>query len=320
MSHLQSLLTTSRKHVLEDLEPYICTFSSCSLDSFHSQHAWFQHELLMHRSQWICSQCSVSLGSSHDLERHIRRNHHAIFSERQLPIIVDLSKRPVDSIRPSECPFCDGLWAKADSSPTLSDSALVVDLHQFRRHVGYHMQQIALFALPRLSHDHDQDGSAEAHHASGHSDQDTKSVHSQRGNRNYGYGWSMVLRKRAIFLALTYFSNLYQSLSDDLDKLASLSDLARKHGYEGQWIEAEKLEKRILGVRISVLGKEHPDSLKSMNNMVIILIAQQNYKEAERLGRETEELTKRALGTSHPDTLESMDNLAIALGNLGNMK
>ncbi|RSM01593.1 hypothetical protein CEP52_008511 [Fusarium oligoseptatum] len=41
-----------RKHVLEDLEPYICTFPGCGLDSYLSQHAWFEHELLMHRNSW----------------------------------------------------------------------------------------------------------------------------------------------------------------------------------------------------------------------------------------------------------------------------
>lgn len=51
----QAMLTSFRKHVLRDLEPYICTFSSCGLDSFQSQHAWFEHELLVHRSRWFCS-------------------------------------------------------------------------------------------------------------------------------------------------------------------------------------------------------------------------------------------------------------------------
>lgn len=47
----QAMLIVFRKHVLRDLEPYICTFSSCSLDRFQSQHAWFEHELLVHRSR-----------------------------------------------------------------------------------------------------------------------------------------------------------------------------------------------------------------------------------------------------------------------------
>ena len=69
-----------------------------------------------------------------------------------------------------------------------------------------------------------------------------------------------------------------------------------------------------------ILGKEHPSTLASMNNLVLVLSRQGNYKEAERIHRQTLVLREKMLGKEHPDTLGGMNNLAEVLRSQGNYK
>lgn len=199
-----------RKHVLQDLEPYICTFSSCGLDTFRSQHAWFEHELLIHRSRWVCPECSTDFRSSHDLKEHVSQYHHGLVSKRQLSAFIDQSKRSVESIQPSECPFCDDSWARADSSFACSDDALFVNPDQFRRHVGKHMEQVALFSLPRLVQE--KSNSLGAQDDADLRNWDNISIGCRWIRDDCGRGWSIVSRKRITFFALAYVLNLRQAL------------------------------------------------------------------------------------------------------------
>lgn len=203
------MLTVFRKHVLRDLEPYVCTFSSCSLDSFQSQYSWFEHELLAHRSRWYCSQCIIPFESSDLLARHISSHHHEVVSDRQLSAIINHSKRPVESIQPDECPFCPRLLEKVDSGSTLSEEPLAIDLDQFRRHLGRHLEEVALFALPRPNQDYD--GSLVSN--DGHPDQDGMSKSFRWVRDDCGRGWSIISRRRTTFIAIASFLALSRALS-----------------------------------------------------------------------------------------------------------
>ncbi|KAF2181607.1 kinesin light chain 1 [Zopfia rhizophila CBS 207.26] len=66
-----------------------------------------------------------------------------------------------------------------------------------------------------------------------------------------------------------------------------------------------------------VLGKEHPDTLTSMNNVALVLRDQGKYAEAEKMHREELALSEKAVGKEHPDTLTSMSNVARALSGQG---
>jgi hypothetical protein len=63
----------------------------------------------------------------------------------------------------------------------------------------------------------------------------------------------------------------------------------------------------------TVLGKDHPDTLTTMNNLAISLDRQGKYTEAEAMHRQTLQLRETLLGKGHPDTLRSMNDLAISL-------
>ena len=62
--------------------------------------------------------------------------------------------------------------------------------------------------------------------------------------------------------------------------------------------------------RQRVLGKEHPDTLFTMNNLASLRYDQGHYQEAETLSLQTLEVGKRVLGAEHPETLVSTNNLA----------
>lgn len=145
-------LMFSRKHVLSDLEPYVCTYTGCSLETYQSQRAWFDHELLIHRGTWPCLRCDEVDDTAEVLQNHIKTHHSDQISPEQLPMVVEQSRRQIRFIHPDECPFCDEEWA---SGETTDPGVLVVTLDEFRRHVGQHLQRIALFSLPRLEHNQD---------------------------------------------------------------------------------------------------------------------------------------------------------------------
>ncbi|KAL2018281.1 hypothetical protein VTK56DRAFT_985 [Thermocarpiscus australiensis] len=62
-----------------------------------------------------------------------------------------------------------------------------------------------------------------------------------------------------------------------------------------------------------VLGKEHPDTLTSMNNLALVLRRQRKYKEAKQMHRQALQLREKVLGKEHPDMLSSMNDLALVL-------
>ena len=65
-----------------------------------------------------------------------------------------------------------------------------------------------------------------------------------------------------------------------------------------------------LSIEEQVLGAEHPDTLRSLNNLAGLLRSQGRYDAAEPLYRRALEARERALGAEHPDALKSVNNLA----------
>ncbi|KAK4155957.1 hypothetical protein C8A00DRAFT_13067, partial [Chaetomidium leptoderma] len=203
-----------RKHVLDDLEPYICTFPGCGIETYQSQRAWFEHELLAHRSRWRCTKCAEFFESPQALEQHVAARHSQEIAGKQTATIIDMSRRPPEFIQPSECPFCDGTWASAEPDALSENGAavVVVDIDQFRRHVGHHLQQIALFSLPRLNREQEMD-SNDAGIVPDRDDMPVayKWIRDDCDSR----GWRIVAGKRTTFIALAWFMARYRLLLED---------------------------------------------------------------------------------------------------------
>lgn len=146
---------------MRDLKPYVCTFEECDVKMFTDRHTWFTHELQTHRVEWRCCFCThVPYQSLPIFQKHLR-THTGKFTEDRFPAIVKICQQPLDRIPATACPFCDYWEPKLrEVNKHMSvEEILVVTPQQFRHHVGAHMEQLALFAIPR---GYKEDGDAES--------------------------------------------------------------------------------------------------------------------------------------------------------------
>jgi Tetratricopeptide repeat len=79
------------------------------------------------------------------------------------------------------------------------------------------------------------------------------------------------------------------------------------------WLLVQPQHRQALRVRETVLGKEHPDTLTSMNNLATVLKDQGKYEQAEEMLRQIFGLSETVLGNGYLSTLMSMNNLTMVL-------
>lgn len=56
------------------------------------------------------------------------------------------------------------------------------------------------------------------------------------------------------------------------------------------------MHRQALELKEKVLGAEHPDTLTSINNLILVLNSQGKYEEAEAMHRQNTRAKKKALG------------------------
>lgn len=85
---------------------------------------------------------------------HLKALHEGLTSEQNDTIVSSSTVTPT-SFGARECPFCDD-WANNQLARTDpkgkqpgSDKMLMVSVARFKRHVASHMEQLAIFAVPR---------------------------------------------------------------------------------------------------------------------------------------------------------------------------
>ena len=139
-----------RFHVLADLRPYICTFADCDdkLAQFSSRAAWADHEFTKHRINrfWNCPECPEKSLTAASWTEHLEVVLQRAFCGPNLEVARDVAYN-VES-KPSEkeeCPFCRVFLGRPRRA--------------FVKHVGSHMEEIALMALPRDPLDDSEDKS-----------------------------------------------------------------------------------------------------------------------------------------------------------------
>ncbi|KAI1383486.1 uncharacterized protein F4822DRAFT_79220 [Hypoxylon trugodes] len=125
-----------KKHIFADLRPYNCLVLDCPVVGidFARRHQWMDHILQKHWRLWHCAFCShPPFNSSESFQGHLQNSHGEIASNDQLIASLELStnQRPLDN--PSNCPLCQ--------EPMSSTN-------EYKRHVGRHLEDIALFVLP----------------------------------------------------------------------------------------------------------------------------------------------------------------------------
>lgn len=135
-SRKQLLTLFYRKHVIADLQPYVCTFLHCNLldHFFESREAWHEHETENHRVELFCNTAGHSSYTNQpDFEEHIRMHHGADMAAKLPASLFGMFKRP---LRASEM-TCNLCFRKTKS---------------LKSHVARHLEQISLFAVPRADY------------------------------------------------------------------------------------------------------------------------------------------------------------------------
>ena len=81
----------------------------------------------------------------------------------------------------------------------------------------------------------------------------------------------------------------------------------------------EPLLRGVLEAQRETLGNRHPDTLKSICNLIMLLQDKGDLAAAEPLYREALEVSRETLGNRHPSTLDSIYNLGLLLQAKGNL-
>ncbi|KAI5777176.1 hypothetical protein EDC01DRAFT_624436 [Geopyxis carbonaria] len=134
-----------RQHVFLDLQPYVCTFPTCgdAVKLYGSSREWYEHEVSKHRRQWFCK---THGGFTNKEEFTTHLNNHHPDQALALELTLERCERPRVTNTPDKCPLC----GKEYSGKKL------------RSHLAKHMQQIALFVLPKTDAENDEETSKSA--------------------------------------------------------------------------------------------------------------------------------------------------------------
>ncbi|KAL1793659.1 hypothetical protein ACET3X_008641 [Alternaria dauci] len=136
-----------KTHLLQDLQPYICTYQDCesSEQLFRSRREWAEHEAT-HRKLWRCPEHAAALYSSlSGLENHLRQDHNGSFPEDQIAVVSKIGETTATDTR-TKCPIC---YAPANTA----------GLGDLQSHIANHLERFATFALPHGRED-DSDGAS----------------------------------------------------------------------------------------------------------------------------------------------------------------
>ncbi|KAK6062727.1 hypothetical protein SCUP515_13088 [Seiridium cupressi] len=131
-----------KRHVFRDLRPYICTYQACTTPyrMFATRYDWVCHESQLHRRQWNCQKCSAAFDSKEEFQGHLEQSHAGIWNGPQISILADMGEGPKSKAILSDCRFC------LRSMP----------LKRMSNHVADHLEELSLFALPKLDLDENQ--------------------------------------------------------------------------------------------------------------------------------------------------------------------
>ncbi|SPQ22034.1 4d02eded-7eb9-4f7f-9943-741b74605947 [Thermothielavioides terrestris] len=323
-----------KRHVFGDLRPYTCLFPECaeSHADFDRRHLWEAHISQHHWQSFYCPfTCDTSSPSASELRQHLSHQHMPGATAEQLNAVLSLGKRAAAADTANECPMC---------------RHTVIGLRPYIRHVGRHLEQLALFALPHLEDENHSEG-GRSDQESGTSSCDDE-IHGADNDEPHE-------RTEPIELAR---DDLGQ---DDISTLETVNNLGNVYRKRGRLTEAESMFQRALEGQENALGRDHPSTLQTVHNLGIFYANQGRLTEAESMfqwalegqekalaqddvstldtvcslgsvywkqGRLTEaesmyqralEGYKKALGRDHPSTLQTVHNVGIFYGTHGRL-
>ena len=101
------------------------------------------------------------------------------------------------------------------------------------------------------------------------------------------------------------------ALDNNKEQWEELNSQAYESYQNGKYNQGIIFAEKAYQYAIKRFGKEHPDTLVSMNNLALLYRSQGRYGEAEPLCKEALQLSEKVFGKEHPETLTSMNNLAL---------
>ena len=161
---------------------------------------------------------------------------------------------------------------------------------QYDRHVARHLQELALFILPGSEEDSDMSDDQEAESRSSADSIHLAASHDRSKSPD----------------DLPSYSVEYHAADENL------------HLNQGQDEEEEKLRLQ-LEERSTVLGPEHPETLRTMATLASIYLRQRRLTSAEELFHRALTGSEKTLGSDHPHTLNSVDSLGILYHKQGKL-
>ncbi len=103
----------------------------------------------------------------------------------------------------------------------------------------------------------------------------------------------------------------------DFPLLQRLQETGIRRYREGHYAVAAVLHRRAALLSHRNLGREHPETLKTRNDLALAINAQGRPDEAEAILREVLALQEKVLDREHPDTQRRRNNLAVAINAQG---
>jgi hypothetical protein len=120
-------------------------------------------------------------------------------------------------------------------------------------------------------------------------------------------------------LGEVWMSRVCDRAEENLERLDAAHNLAECRRMDGQYAEAEQINREVVDVQRRVLGDEHPSTLTCASNLALALSDHGKHAEAEQIEREVLAVQRRVLGDEHPSTLIIASNLASSLSDQGSM-
>lgn len=98
----------------------------------------------------------------------------------------------------------------------------------------------------------------------------------------------------------------------------SLGEVVADCWKSGRFTEGAAAAERQLEIQRRLLGEEHPEVAKSLNNLALLLKDQGNYAEAEPLLHQALAMHRKLVEKEHPEVATTLNNLACLLQDQGN--
>ncbi|KLU88273.1 hypothetical protein MAPG_07260 [Magnaporthiopsis poae ATCC 64411] len=135
-----------RIHQIHDLQPYHCTYEDCSDPDrlYGVKQEWVDHEN-QHRRVWHCHSHEDEFETQPEYLQHLKEQHPQKQGEYYTPEMIAAVVGP--SAKPHrDCPFCPTKFR---------------DVTTMQKHVRYHLERLALYALPDIGEDKDDELASE---------------------------------------------------------------------------------------------------------------------------------------------------------------